>query len=180
MGNKARFIGIAVTALTVAVGCSSTPPYSAPQSFTVSNDAIVRVVHDVMDGESIELDGSPMVNCSGRTTCTISYTIKLEKGWLASALVDPDRQVIEPTRQIWKALFTDPQFQSGTITLSGPVKTTGGKTETGTYYTLKCDRGAASKIDWDNVDGKGVRTLCDYDAQAPGLPGYTGPTPPGN
>jgi hypothetical protein len=57
MGNKARFICIAVTALTVAVGCSSAPPYDAPQSFTVSNDAVARVVHDVMDGESIGLDG---------------------------------------------------------------------------------------------------------------------------
>jgi hypothetical protein len=30
------------------------------------------------------------------------------------------------------------------------------------------------------VDGKGIRTLCDYQAQIQGLPGYTRPTPPGD
>jgi hypothetical protein len=89
-------------------------------------------------------------------------------------------QLIEPTRQMWKALFNDPQFQSGTITVKGPVTTVGGKNETGSYYTLTCDRYAASQINWDNVDGKGIRTLCDYNAQLQGLPGYIGPTPGGD
>jgi len=83
--------------------------------------------------------------------------------------------LVEPTRQIWKALFTDPQFQSGTIRVRGPVTTIGGKAETGVYYLLTCDRDAASHIDWNNVDGKGIRTFCDYQAQTQGLPGYTRP-----
>ena len=86
-----------------------------------------------------------------------------------------DLQLVEPTRQIWKALFTDPQFQSGTIRVRGPVTTIGGKAETGVYYLLTCDRDTASHIDWNNVDGKGIRTLCDYQAQTQGLPGYTRP-----
>jgi len=29
-------------------------------------------------------------------------------------------------------------------------------------FTLTCDRNAASQIDWDNVDGNGIKTLCNY------------------
>jgi hypothetical protein len=83
-------------------------------------------------------------------------------------------QLITPTAQMWKALFNDPQFQSGTITVRGPVTTAADKAETAIYFTLTCDRAAASKIDWDAVDGHGIRTQCDYKAQTEGLPGYTG------
>jgi hypothetical protein len=166
MGNKARFIGIAVAALTFATGCET--DYSAPQSFTVSNDAIAQAVHDAIAGAAFadKLDGSPAVNCSGRTTCTISYTVKEPVG--AAALVDKeeggvDVKLVEPTRQVWKALFTDPQFRSGTFKVSGPVITIGGKFHTSLYYTLTCDRDAASQIDWDHVYGAGIRTLCDYE-----------------
>ena len=57
-----------------------------------------------------------------------------------------DMQLIEPSRQMWKALLNDPQVQSGTITVKGPVTTVGGKNETGSYYTLTGDRDAASQI----------------------------------
>jgi serine/threonine-protein kinase len=76
-------------------------------------------------------------------------------------------------------MFTDPQFQNGTITVSGPVKTTRGKEtkETSVLFTLSCDRGAASQIDWNNVDAKGLTTLCNYTRQVE-LPftGLNGPT----
>jgi hypothetical protein len=147
---------------------------------TVSNDAVAQVVHDAIAGDHIatQLDGPPKVNCTGETTCTITYTVQQTAGglWGERAL---DQQLIEPTRQIWKALFADPQFQSGTINVTGPVTTIGGKSQTGLYYILSCDRDAASQIDWNNVEGKGLRTLCDYRAALKELPGYTGPQPPG-
>ena len=166
MGNKARFICIAVAALTFATGCET--DYYAPQSFIVSSDAVAQAVHDAIAGAAFadKLDGSPVVNCSGRTTCTISYTVKEPVG--VAALADKeegtvDLKLVEPTRQVWKALFTDPQFQSGTFKVSGPVPTIGGKSDPSLYYTLTCDRDAASRIDWDKVYGTGIRTLCDYD-----------------
>lgn len=89
-------------------------------------------------------------------------------------------QLISPTAQMWKAMFNDSQFQSGTITVKGPATTAGGKTETTVYFTLTCDRADASKIDWDIVDGHGIRTQCDYEPQTEGLPGYAEPTRKGN
>jgi hypothetical protein len=153
---------------------SESHPYSAPASFTVSNDAVAKVVRDAIAGDlhATPLNGSPVVNCTGETTCTIGYTVQAPTGALIETHVyAEDQQVILPTRQMWKALFSDARFQYGTITVSGPVKTIGGETETGTYYTLTCDRNSASQINWDNVDGNGLRTLCDYHGLTDGLPG---------
>jgi hypothetical protein len=72
---------------------------------------------------------------------------------------------------VWKALFADPAFQSGTITVSGPVTSVGGKSSTDIYYSLTCDRKAAAQIDWDKVDGNGLRTLCAYSPKIKGMPG---------
>jgi hypothetical protein len=172
---------IAGVLLYACVSCSGdSHTYSAPTSFTVSNDAVAKLIQDTVAGAQFatNIDGSPEVNCTGETACTIAYKVQKTAGglWGDTAL---DHQLIEPTRQIWKALFTDSHFQSGTITVSGPVTTVGGKSETSTYYTLACDRSAASQIDWDKVEGKGMRMLCNYVAQTQGLPGYTGHTPPG-
>lgn len=161
---------------------SSSGPYSAPSSFTVSNEAVAQVVHDAIAGDSdaTKMDGSPVVNCTGETTCTIAYTVQEPARALWGSKDDAtDMQLIMPTRQMWKALFADPQFQSGTINVSGPATTIGGKSKTDVFYTLSCDRDAASQIDWNNVDGKGLRTLCNYQAQIQGLPGYIGLAPLG-
>ena len=145
------------------------------QTYAVSNDAVAQVVHDAIAGDhdATPLNGSPVIDCTGERNCTIAYTVQQPMGGLWDKDGVADLQLVEPTRQIWKALFTDPQFQSGTIKVGGPVTTIGGKAETGAYYLLTCDRDAASHIDWNNVDGKGIRTLCDYQAQTQGLPGYT-------
>jgi hypothetical protein len=158
-------IGI-IAWVVIGTWWSASHAYKAPASFTVSNDAVAQVVHDAIAGDlhAKPMSGSPTVNCTRETTCDIAYTVQ-------GSPSDPDSQLIEPTRQMWKGLFTDPQFQSGTITVSGPVTTIGGKTETSTYYTLTCDRDAASQINWDNVDGKGIRTLCAYQARTLGLLG---------
>ena len=144
---------------------------------TVSNDAVAQVVRDAIAGDhdAAPLNGLPAVDCTGERNCTIAYTVQQPKGGLWAKEGVADLQLVEPTRQIWKALLTDPQFQSGTIRVRGPVTAIGGKAETGVYYLLTCDRDTASHIDWNNVDGKGIRTLCDYQAQTQGLPGYTRP-----
>jgi len=125
----------ALVTLATAVACSVTPSYSAPKSFTVGNDAVAQVVHDAIAGDTwrTQMDGSPTVDCSGQTSCTISYTVKQPTS-------GNDLDLIEPTRQMWKAFFADPQFQSGTIHVSDPATTSGGKSHTAHYYTLTCDR----------------------------------------
>jgi hypothetical protein len=152
-------------------------PSVDPHTYAVSNDAVAQVVHDAIAGDhdATPLNGSPVVDCTGERNCTIAYTVQQPMGGLWAKEGAADLQLVEPTRQIWKALFTDPRFQSGTIRVRGPVTTIGGKGETSAYYLLTCDRDAASHIDWNNVDGKGIRTLCDYQAQTQGLPGYTRP-----
>ena len=147
-------------AVVVASGCSTTHDYSAPASFTVSNDAVAHVVQQALTRTTFATreDGRPTVNCLGETRCTIAYTVQEPVGFLNEV------ELILPTRQIWKAMFTDPQFQNGTIMVSGPVKTMRGK-ETPVLFTLSCDRGAASQIDWNNVGAKDLQNLCNYTRQ---------------
>jgi hypothetical protein len=174
---RASLNGIQAVAALMIVGillyaCVST--WGDSETYAVSNDAVAQVVHDAIAGDrdATPLNGSPVIDCTGERNCTIAYTVQQPMGGLWDKA---DLQLVEPTRQIWKVLFTDPQFQSGTIKVRGPVTTIGGKAETGAYYLLTCDRDAASHIDWNNVDGKGIRTLCDYQAQTRELPGYTWP-----
>lgn len=170
MLNKAwAAVWTVVATLAVAVGCSETPPYHAPQSFVVSDEGVTKVAEDAIMGDSkaAQLGGSPVVKCTP-STCTITYTVQKSPGF------DSDAELLYPTRQIWKALFTDPKFQSGTMNISGPVTTVGGKSETAPLLTLTCDRDALSQIDWDKIDGDGFRTLCGFVAHSAGLPG--GPT----
>jgi hypothetical protein len=88
-------------------------------------------------------------------------------------------QLFLPTAPMWKALFADPQFQSGTVTVRGPVNTSDSHGETAIYFTLTCDRADAAKIDWGTVDGHGIRTQCDYKPEAQGLPDRTEPSQAG-
>ena len=160
---------LSLAALAFLVGCSSPPRSSDPQTFTVGNDAVAQVVRDAVGGDQFAapIDGSPIVTCTGRTKCTISYTVRETTPTAFHKEIAADEQLFLPTAHVWKALFTDPQFQSGTVTVRGPAE---GNSEVATYFTLTCDRADAAKIDWGNVDGHGIRTQCDYTPQARGLP----------
>jgi len=167
---RVRWVAIAA-AVGALVGCSSGRTYSAPTTFTVTDEAVAKLAQQAVDADSVatKLDGPASANCDSQKTCTISYTIEEPIGGASSSKADTE--MIEPTRQIWKALFTDPTFQSGTITVSGPVTSISGKPATDIYYSLTCDRRAAGRIDWDTVDGKGLRTLCSYSPKIKGMPG---------
>ena len=88
-------------------------------------------------------------------------------------------QLFLPTAPMLKALFADPQFQSGTFNVRVPVNTSESHGETAIYFTLTCDRADAAKIDWGTVDGHGIRTQCDYKPEAQGLPDRTEPSQAG-
>jgi hypothetical protein len=176
MANRAvGKVSLSVATLAFLVGCSSTPQYSAPQSFTVGNSAVAQLVQEVLGGDRFAppIEGSPIVTCTGRTTCTISYTVQETSGTVFHKEIAADDQLFLPTAQMWKALFTDPQFQSGTVTVRGPITTSESNSETAIYFTLTCDRTDAANIDWSTVDGHGIRTQCDYRPQAQGLPDHT-------
>jgi hypothetical protein len=157
-------------AVGLLAGC--TPSYTAPTKFTVTNGAVAKAVEQVIaaDKEATQLDGPASAHCDTAKTCQIAYTIEEPLGDTSGM----DGIMIQPTRQIWKTLFADPQFTSGTITVSGPVVSVGGTSSTGVYFTLTCDRHAAAQINWDRVDGNGLRTLCAYSPELKDLPGLPG------
>jgi hypothetical protein len=166
-GRRLVIVSIAFGIGTL-VGCLS--DYRAPTVFTVTNDAVAKVVEQVIgaDKEARQLDGPISAHCDNTKTCHIAYTIGEPLGGTSGM---DDAEMIEPTRQIWKTLFADPQFQSGTIVVSGPVASVGGTSSIEVYFMLTCDRRAAAQIDWDKVNGNGLRTLCTYSPELKGLPG---------
>ncbi len=174
MANGAQTTAfVSLVALAVAAGCSSTDRYSAPETFTVSNEAVTQVVRDAVAGDrfAAQMDGAPQVDCTGRTTCAIGYTVREANGTVFHKERIADEQLVLPTAQMWKAFFNDPQFQSGTITVRGPVADKHGSSNA-TYFALTCDRAAAAKMDWDKTDGHGLRKQCDYRPQTRGMPDY--------
>jgi hypothetical protein len=143
-------VSLSVAALALLVGCSSSPQYSAPQSFTVGNSAVAQLVQEAVGGDrfAAPIEGPAIVTCTGRTTCTISYTVRDATNTVFHKEIAADMQLFLPTAPMWKALFADPQFQSGTVTVRGPVNTSESHGETAIYFTLTCDRADAAKIDW--------------------------------
>ncbi len=158
--SRARWLCASIFALSggLPAGCSDPYTYTAPTTFTVTNESVSKTVQAVMTYNStVPIDGTPVVNCTGETHCTIAYAIQYAVG---GSLNWDDQEMIRPTRQIWKTLFTDPQFQSGTISVSGPAPSAGGKRQQ--YYSLTCDRQHTVHIDWANVEGWAMRHSCAY------------------
>lgn len=126
--------------------------------------AVSRLVADTIKKSGLNggLSGHPETTCANGF-CSIRYALKEPGG------IDTDVELLEPQRPIWKALFADPRFTRGSIEVDGPLSSVGGKRSVGAYLTLSCDRAASNQIDWDNVDGKGLRTLCTYTPMAKGV-----------
>jgi len=155
-----RVLSATLASALTAAGCSTAPEYAAPASFTVSNEAVADVVTHALSRTSFAAheDGSPTVDCSGATTCAIAYRVK---DWVGYA---KNVELLLPTRQMWKAMFADPNFQRGTITVSAPTETLSGKAVT-PLVSVSCARGAASRVDWNAVDAQGLKDACDYTEQ---------------
>lgn len=169
--SRANWLCASAIALTLGhvLGCSHPYLYTAPATFTVNNESVTKAIEDVMTYNSmVRMDGKPTVDCAGETHCTIAYTVQQSLGGSSEW---EDNEMIRPTRQIWKTLFADPRFQSGTITVSGPATSEGFHSPTQPYYSLTCDRQQAAQIDWKNIDGWGLRQSCEYSPMARGMPG---------
>lgn len=167
--RRVRWLFVSVVAFGAGplAGCSVPHLYSAPATFTVSNQAVAKVIEDVMAlNSTTTIAGEPDVNCANETRCTIAYAIQQSLGGSTNW---EDNELIRPTRQIWKTLFTDPKFESGTITVSGSQPLTGASDQP--YYKLSCDRQHTAHVDWSDIDGWGLRRSCDYSPLADGMPG---------
>ncbi len=160
----ARWICVLAAALIAASGCETTPDYSAPASFAISDDAVANVVQQALDGTGFaaHADGTPTVHCPAVSQCTIAYTVH------EPFALDYDAELLLPTRQIWKAMFTDPRFQAGTITVRtrAPYDKRRGTAAVEVYFTLSCDRAAASTIDWNEIGANDLKKRCFYTQQS--------------
>lgn len=158
---------VVVLGSCLLAACSVPRTYSPPATFTVSNESVTKAIEEVLTVSSVvRIDGEPNVNCAGETRCSIAYAIEQSVGGSSNW---EDNELIRPTREIWQTLFTDPKFQSGTITVSGPQPSNDHATQP--YYKLSCDRRQTAHVDWSDIDGWGLRRNCDYSPLIGGMPG---------
>ncbi|MGX9672653.1 hypothetical protein [Mycobacterium sp. HM-7] len=170
MGNvKTGSVSILILtslAASIVAACSHSE-YAAPSSYTVSNEAVVKTVENALgDGRpsgATKLAGAASAACTGETSCKVYYAVEESTG------IDNDIELVQPTRQIWKTLFADPSFETGTITVTGPTTSVGGVQHMSTLFELTCDRNVISQIDWDNIDAHGLKALCTYTPKVNGM-----------
>lgn len=118
-----------------------------------------------------DIIGTPgPVLCNGRASCTITYhTATSKSGLIPFTTRSPEslqRSLFIEVSDLYKHLFGDPLFQSGTITILGDLVTAGGKDVVGPVLKVTCTRSDANQIDWDNLPftnyGEGLKSICDY------------------
>lgn len=153
-------IAVVVLIIIIAAVAGSSGSGNAPKHFTVSNAAVASLVKNVINNNSSSpgLAHPPSVDCTASGShCNINYTLKEPAG------ISAGLELIVPTAQIWKGLFEDSRFNSGHITVSGPLVSQGGKSSTGAMFTLDCNRSDADQIDWGTVDAHGIQSICTFD-----------------
>jgi hypothetical protein len=154
---KVRLLAATLALGALVTACGGSEGFKAPASFTADEQSVSTLVTEAInkEGSSPGLAGSPNVNCSS-SACTISYVVKEPTG------ISFDGELMQPTRQIWKALFEDQNLKSAKITVEGPLVSVGGKKSAGPLYWLECTREDASQINWDEVEADGMKKICEY------------------
>jgi hypothetical protein len=109
------------------------------------------------------------VDCQAdRSSCSVRYKDSVgDLGKLGDLLFgeynrDYERQLTSTATDLFKRLFSDKKFSSGTVTVLLAVVDVGGKDKTVPALTMSCDRDADRRISWDQVEPRGLRTYCDY------------------
>jgi len=160
-GEIVRAYGLAAALIAAAVlvaGCAGSGEAKAPSSFTANDESVAKITEEAIDGGTSPglAKKPPEVNCASGE-CSITYDLKEPTG------ISYEQEEILPTRQIWKAMFEDPSIKGAKITVEGPVKSLGGKSETAPIYELECTKEEAQQINWDEVDEHGMTQICRYE-----------------
>jgi hypothetical protein len=166
-----------VLGLTCFAGCGeggeSKSVFKAPASFTANEQSVSTLVTEAInkEGSSPGLASPPQVNCSS-SECTITYITKSPTGLLRPPLGKEqsyfNKELIQPTRQIWKALFEDSNIKKAKIMVGGPVALNEQESAR-LLYSLECSRENASQINWDaseanwpEVEAYDLKKICKY------------------
>jgi hypothetical protein len=157
LGGRLALAGTLAAVTVGATGCFTTE-YEAPSHFTVTSAGVAKVVSGAINDTVLSpgLKGSPSVRCSP-ASCVISYTVK------GRAQFNPDVELLNPTRQIWRALLEDPRFQHATIH-ADVAKGDGIEP----LFTLDCQRAQVQRLDWNRVQGATLRRDCTFKAAGAG------------
>lgn len=157
-------LSLVLTLSFLVAGCSGEPGTSdGATEFTRATDAQVTRLIEGELGDEPDSGGKRVRDAycvrdlppKGATDCTIQYVADM-------AVSSPEEELLRAQRPIWKTLFSDPRFRRGRIMVYGPTTDAGGKEDVSQVMLVVCDRKAHRQIDWDNVDGDGIKAICEY------------------
>jgi hypothetical protein len=158
-----RLLAWGVCSLCAALAGCGGSSHGTRQSHAVDEAAIAGLVERAVDSKpSPGLKGRPAVHCrpASHGECTIAYTPNQALGgaW--------ENESIDPTFAIWQALFEDPSLRKASITVEVPASY--GRRPArppeleAALFTLTCDRGDFSKIDWGTATSAELRRDCRF------------------
>jgi hypothetical protein len=135
---------------------SSTPNHVGP--YVASGATIPAIVEEAISEEdgATGLNGTPHGGCP-QHICEIAYTVKEPVG------ISQGLELVQPTRAVFKRVFTDRSVKTVEISVSGPTESVGGKQGTSVLFRLTCSREDGAQIDWSRVTAKGMETICDFE-----------------
>ena len=127
------------------------------QAFRANDASVVSLLEDKL-GDDPEFGNSRVreSNCN-RITCTVQYNAD-------TPVFSPEKELLNDMRPVFKKLFSDKKLKEAKLVPYGETTSVGGKKSVNPIMRISCDRAADDQIDWDNVDYKGVKALCDYTA----------------
>jgi len=97
------------------------------------------------------------VDCFENKTCVVTKDIGDD-----IVGIDIDRELLMAQEDIWKNLAEVPGLIQAKVVLEGETSDIAGNSSTSPILSVLCDGKQIRRINWDEVDPDGVKTLCDW------------------
>lgn len=128
-----------------------------PAPFVAEDSAVVSLFEEEMGADPEFGDSRVRESACNRITCTVQYNAD-------TPVFNAEKELLNNMRPIFKELFRDKRLKLAKLVPYGETTSVGGKKSVSPVMRISCDRAANQQIDWDSVDHKGMKVLCEYTA----------------
>lgn len=97
------------------------------------------------------------VDCFENKTCVVTKDVGDD-----IVGIDIDRELLMAQEDTWKNLAEVPGLFRAKVVLEGETTDIAGNSSTSPILSVLCDGNQIRRINWEDVDPDGVKTLCDW------------------
>jgi hypothetical protein len=154
--KKLKWIGI-VVAVFVVLGLAGALGEDEEKKSGDSEPAKEKVAEEkpTLQDRADELDLP--VDCFQDKTCVVTKDVGDD-----IVGIDVDRELLMAQEDIWKNLAEVPGLFRAKVVLEGETTDIAGNSSTSPILSVLCDGKQIRRINWEEVDPDGVKTLCDW------------------